>query len=222
LAMGTLPSWWPRYNKRHSWMGGTGAISGRADEAIRGSIMRCRQARARISAYMDHELDAASSRQLESHLHRCPECREALNDFQGLDDIVRGLPRIQPGPDFARQIVMKASKNTGTAAGNGQGRLSLFDRLPRLVEDFVDLMCRARTRSTGTLDEFGDFPPLFHGLYLLQADGISDSVIRCIDESLRLQVCSPIHQISLWEEVSSSWKRVRRWLGIKLSGMLGW
>jgi hypothetical protein len=109
---------------------------------------------------MDHELDAASSRQLESHLHQCAECREALDDFQELDDMVRGLPRIELGQDFARQMVMRVSENAATGEIERQGKLSLLDRLSRLAEDFVELVSRARTPSTGTLDEFSDFPPL--------------------------------------------------------------
>jgi anti-sigma factor RsiW len=125
--------------------------------------MQCRQAKAKISAYMDHELDAVSSRLVESHLHQCAECREALNNFQELDDMVRGLPRFDLGPDFAKQMVMKAS---GLAAAEKAGRtdsLSLLGRLSQIVEDFVDLVSSARSPSTGTLDEFGDFPPLSMG-----------------------------------------------------------
>jgi predicted anti-sigma-YlaC factor YlaD len=122
--------------------------------------MQCHKARAKISAYMDHELDAASSRRLELHLHQCAECREALNDFQELDDMVRELPKIEPGPDFAKQMVMRVSEIAATGEVKRQGRLSLFDRLSRLVEDCVHVVSRARTPSTGTLDEFGDFPPL--------------------------------------------------------------
>jgi len=125
--------------------------------------MQCRQARTKISAYMDHELDAASSRQLELHLHECAECREALDDFQELDDMVRLLPRIDPRPDFARQIVMKVSENVATEDVKRQGKLSLFERLSRFAEGFVDLVSRVQTPSTGTLDEFGDFPPFSMG-----------------------------------------------------------
>jgi anti-sigma factor RsiW len=125
--------------------------------------MKCRQARAKIPTYMDHELDAASSRQLELHLNQCAECREALHDFQELDDMVRVLPRIEPGPDFARQLVMMVSQKAATDEGEHQVKLSLFKRLSRFVEDFVDMVSLAQAPSTGTLDEFGDFPPLSMG-----------------------------------------------------------
>lgn len=122
--------------------------------------MECRQAREKISAYMDHELDAASSRQLESHLDQCAACREVLEDFQEIDDVVRGLPKTDLGPDFAAQVVRKASERAVTGEINRHGNLSLFERLSRIAEDFVALMSSERSPSTGTLDEFSDFPPL--------------------------------------------------------------
>lgn len=125
--------------------------------------MKCREGRAKISAYVDHELDAASSLQVESHLRRCAECREMLNDFQGIDEMVRGLPRIEIGPDFAGQMVMKASGLAAAEKAGRTDRLSLLERLFRLAEDFVDLVNSEWSPSTGTLDEFGDFPPLSMG-----------------------------------------------------------
>jgi hypothetical protein len=125
--------------------------------------MRCLQAKGRISAYMDHELDAASSRQVESHLHKCANCREVLNEFQEIDGMVRGLPQLDPGPDFAGQMVMKVSGLAAVGEVERPARPSLFERLFRLVEDFVDLVDSARSPSTGTLDEFSDFPPLSMG-----------------------------------------------------------
>ncbi len=125
--------------------------------------MKCCQARAKISAYMDHELDAESSRQLELHLHQCVECREALDDFQEIDDMVRVLPRIEPEPDFARQLVMMVRENATMEKGEHQVKLSLFKRMSRFVENFVDMVNLAHAPSTGTLDELGDFPPLSMG-----------------------------------------------------------
>ena len=125
--------------------------------------MKCRQAGEKISAYVDHELDAASTRQLESHLRRCAQCRQTLDDFQGIDEMVRGLPRIELGSDFAGQMVMQASGlATAGQAGCTDGS-SLLERLFRFAQDFVDLVSSARSSSTGILDEFSDFPPLSMG-----------------------------------------------------------
>jgi anti-sigma factor RsiW len=125
--------------------------------------MQCRQAKEKISAYMDHELDAASSRQVDSHLQGCAECREALKEFQEIDGMVRGMPRFDLPPDFARQMIMKLSDPAATGEIERPGRLSLFERLFRLLEDFLDMVTPTRSPTTGTLDEFSDFPPLSMG-----------------------------------------------------------
>ncbi len=121
--------------------------------------MECRQARNKISAYMDHELDVASYRQVEAHLQQCADCHNALKEFQELDDLVRGLPRIELGPDFAAQVLMRASKTPADMVED-QGKLPVFKRLSRFFEDFLDLVSQAQSPSTRTLDEFDDFPPL--------------------------------------------------------------
>jgi hypothetical protein len=125
--------------------------------------MECRQAKERISPYLDQELDAASARQLEAHLHECANCREALKELQEIDGMVLGLPRFDPGPDFARQVSTKLSEPAATGEIERPGRPSLFDRLFRLLDDFVHLMSPTRAHTTGTLDEFSDFPPLSMG-----------------------------------------------------------
>ena len=133
--------------------------------------MECCQARTKISAYMDQELDEASSRQLESHLHQCAECRETLNDFREIDDLVRDLPKLELGADFAKQMVMSVSEPVAIGEVERSGRLSLFERLFRFIENLVNLVESARSPSTGTLEEFNDFPPLSMGsIYLKLMD----------------------------------------------------
>ncbi len=116
--------------------------------------MKCCHVRKKISAYMDHESDSASVQQLESHLRQCTECREMLNEFQKIDNMVRGLPEIAADADFSAQMVSMVNE-TGR-----QGRLSLSERLSRIVGEFADMLSSVRSSPTGILDEFSDFPPL--------------------------------------------------------------
>lgn len=125
--------------------------------------MKCKQVRERISAYLDQELDTASARRLDSHFLRCAQCREVLRDFQELNEMVLRLPRIDPGPDFAAQMARRASEPALTAEIDHPGRLSLLERMSRIAEDFMDLLRSGHNPSTGTLDEFADFPPLSMG-----------------------------------------------------------
>jgi hypothetical protein len=77
--------------------------------------------------------------------------------------MVRALPRFDLGPDFARQMIMKVSEHAATGEIERPGRPSLFEGLFRLLEDFVELVSPTRPPTTGTLDEFSDFPPLSMG-----------------------------------------------------------
>lgn len=62
------------------------------------------------------------------------------------------LPRIELGPYFALQMVMRVSETAAESGIEHEAKLSLFERLSRFVEDFVDMVGRARSSSTGTLD----------------------------------------------------------------------
>jgi len=112
-----------------------------------------------MSAFIDHELDAESSLQLESHLQRCVECRKAIDELRVLNGMVLELPRIEPGPDYASEMVFRVRKISTAPDVKRQGRLSLFRWLSRVAEDFMDMMTSSRSKSPGTLDEFNDFPP---------------------------------------------------------------
>jgi anti-sigma factor RsiW len=125
--------------------------------------MECRHARRKISAYLDHELDAPSVRQLEAHIQQCMECRETLNDFRGLSEEVRSLPKIDPGPDFAVRMVRTVRDSAAAGAGEPPVRFSLRERLSRIVEDFMEVVSPPRSPATGALNEFNDFPPLSMG-----------------------------------------------------------
>lgn len=119
--------------------------------------MKCRQAGRKISAYLDHELDAESVRELEFHLRQCAECCQYLDEFRGIDAMVLTLPEIEPDTDFAAKILGMAGKSAGSQVPK---RLSWFERISGIVREFADLIGSAQSSSTGTLDEFGDFPPL--------------------------------------------------------------
>lgn len=125
--------------------------------------MECRQARGKISAYLDHELDATSVRQMESHLQQCPECRWTLEEFRGLNEEVRSLPKIDPGADFAVRMVRTAKGSATAGAEEAPARLSLWGRLSEIVENFMEVVSPPRLPATGALNEFNDFPPLSMG-----------------------------------------------------------
>jgi predicted anti-sigma-YlaC factor YlaD len=128
--------------------------------------MNCREIRRQIPAYMDSESDGSTSRLIEHHLAGCSACREYLHGLREADSRVRELPRLVMNPDFARRVVNEAMKTAAAGPDNvsfaSRLRLAML-RLSEIIfgrfrsENGPD----TRTSDTRTLDEFGDFPPLF-------------------------------------------------------------
>ena len=54
---------------------------------------RCREARERLSDYLDGELEGRETASLERHLRWCPRCRQVLRN---LDRTVSALRRLAP------------------------------------------------------------------------------------------------------------------------------
>jgi anti-sigma factor RsiW len=123
--------------------------------------MNCSQIRRKLSAFIDSELDGATSRLIEQHLEGCPECRENLIDFREVNELVQGLEKIDPGPDFSSRVVTAAMR-TSVAANRETvsfaARLKLA--LARLSEAVFRLFEPGAGPNTQTLDEFNDCPPL--------------------------------------------------------------
>lgn len=129
--------------------------------------MQCEKLQRELSAYVDGELDAASSRGIERHLDQCDACRKMLADFREVDALVRGLPRFVAGPDFAVQLLARVSECRAPIA-HGPSHRSLFSLAMRFLSHFVDLLEARESPNTKTLDEFGDFPPSSLGYIYFQ------------------------------------------------------
>lgn len=123
--------------------------------------MNCSQIKRILSAFMDNELDGATSRFIEEHLKACPHCREYLQEFREIDDLVYGLPRNDPSPDFSRRVVKAA---IGTSKIVDEKPVPLSSRLrfvlERFFEEIFSLFSSGPRQSIRTLEEFSDCPPL--------------------------------------------------------------
>ena len=128
--------------------------------------MQCQKVQRKLSAYLDGELDLGASRSIESHLNQCGACMEMVANCRRVDALVRGLPKLDVGPDFVAQLLEEAG------ASGAPARRSRSDRSPlapvlRVMSTFMDMLEERKTASTHTLDEFGDFPPCSIGhIYL--------------------------------------------------------
>lgn len=128
--------------------------------------MQCQKVQRKLSAYLDGELDSATSRNVESHLDQCAACMNMVADFRKVDALVRGLPKLDVAPEFVAQLLKQVGES-GTL--NESARWDRFPFAPvlRVMLAFLDLLEERRSASTHTLDEFGDFPPCSIGhIYL--------------------------------------------------------
>jgi hypothetical protein len=123
--------------------------------------MNCSQIKKRLSSFMDNELDGTNSRFITEHLRACPQCREYQQEFRKIDDLVYGLRRIDPRPDFSQKVVKTA---TGTSTIIDEKPVPFSSRLrfalERLSEEIFSLIPLSSPPSIRTLEEFGDCPPL--------------------------------------------------------------
>jgi anti-sigma factor RsiW len=129
--------------------------------------MECQQVQRRISAYLDGELDAAAMRNMESHLEGCAACKEMAADFERVDAMVRGLPRLDVGAEFIPRLLDEVGRPTGTGASERRSRFPLAP-LKTIASTFMDLLEERSSIGTHTLDEFGDFPPCSIGYIYLK------------------------------------------------------
>lgn len=132
--------------------------------------MQCEQLQGKLSAYVDGELDAASSLGIERHLDQCDACREMMAEFREVDALVRGLPKFVADPNFAVQLLERVSECRAPIA-HGPSHRSVFSLAMRFLSNLVDLLEARESPNTKTLDEFGDFPPSSLGYIYFQLLG---------------------------------------------------
>jgi hypothetical protein len=123
--------------------------------------MNCTQIKKTLSAFMDNERDGATSRLIAEHLKDCPRCREDLHEFREVDNLLVGLPRKDPNPDFSRRV-LRAALGTSTMIDERpvpfSSRLRLA--LERFFQEIFSLIPSGSPPSIRTLEEFSDCPPL--------------------------------------------------------------
>ena len=69
--------------------------------------MTCREVLDRLSPFLDEELDAVTSREIEHHLETCPDCRAALARRAALGEALRREAEYHAAPDLLRARLMR-------------------------------------------------------------------------------------------------------------------
>jgi predicted anti-sigma-YlaC factor YlaD len=89
--------------------------------------MTCERIEELLSAYLEGELAAAESAEVEAHLAACPECAALLGLMKGTLAATAGFPEVEPSPALM-------SKLYGIPAAKSEKRRffrPVFDRLAR-------------------------------------------------------------------------------------------
>lgn len=60
---------------------------------------------ARLSDYLDHELDASQLPRFEDHVGICPHCQRVLATLRRTLDSLRGLSSTDSRPDLADSVI---------------------------------------------------------------------------------------------------------------------
>ncbi len=116
--------------------------------------------RSKLSAYKDAELDGCLSKEISFHLRVCVACKKELADFDRVDALVRGMPKLEVGEAFASQIIAKVAVKECDILAPAPFPKRIFAKLMQLADCVFELIPWHEYRRTATLEEFGDFPPL--------------------------------------------------------------
>jgi hypothetical protein len=116
--------------------------------------------RGRLSAYKDNELEKNLRDQITWHLQDCEACREELRALDVIDNLIVNLPPLSVSDSFAPQIIARAlpAQNRPFFSGNLLNRI--LEKFLRFADSMFELLPLHEFQKTGSLDEFGDFPPL--------------------------------------------------------------
>ena len=116
--------------------------------------------RSKLSAFKDGELDGDLREQVSLHLRDCETCRKELAEFERVDSLVRGVPKIEPGEFFSMQIIAGISAKEWRHPDTAPLSKRFMAKFVNLADPIFELISGHKHERTATLDEFGDFPPL--------------------------------------------------------------
>ena len=115
--------------------------------------------RARLSAYKDGELNEGLRDQISRHLQMCDACGGEMRELDRIDSLVRGLPEIGVQETFSSAIIAKALAAKAPRRWKSSLPRRILDRFLPLADSVFELLAGYEPRE-GSLDEFGDSPPL--------------------------------------------------------------
>lgn len=77
----------------------------------------CRDLAARLSEYLDREIDAETCAGIEVHLDDCPRCREFLESLRRTVGLVRSAPSGDSIPEDVKKRIVEAYRRVRDERG---------------------------------------------------------------------------------------------------------
>jgi len=66
--------------------------------------MNCERIEELLSAYLEHDLSAPDSREVEAHLKTCPGCTDLLSALRETQLVLAGFPELEPSPALMARL----------------------------------------------------------------------------------------------------------------------
>jgi anti-sigma factor RsiW len=133
--------------------------------------VRHHKIRPNLPAYKDGELDEALRDQVVRHLEVCDICREELRELDQIDLLVRGLPELAVSETFTSEIIARTQAVKTGVCLRASLTQRILGRFLHLADSIFELLPGHEFQGIGSLDEFGDFPPLSLSYAYLQLIG---------------------------------------------------
>jgi anti-sigma factor RsiW len=115
--------------------------------------------RMHLSAFKDGELNENLKDLILRHLQSCDSCREELGEFERIDSTLRGLPQISVSNTFTSEILARTQAAKPNRHRKSIALRRIADRFFLLAASVSEVFLGYSPQTTGSLDEFGDFPP---------------------------------------------------------------
>ena len=78
----------------------------------------CRQLFAKLSEYMDQEVDSATAREIRHHLDQCPPCQACLGTLERTVSLCAALERQTVPVSFSQRLVEMLEQAAGNDFSN--------------------------------------------------------------------------------------------------------
>src|SRR5215469_9380536 len=100
-------------------------------------LLRCREVRPYLSAFIDGELDEELQVRIETHLASCQVCSRQVQSYLAVDGLLGTLPASGPSPEVLDRVLAATSRQNRERAVRQSLRRPDRPVAPRLLPAFL-------------------------------------------------------------------------------------